>query len=974
MTPVLAPNLQNRLGALAQAVGADIKALNGKVLSGANLTLDTFHSVGAVGEPPFQNGWSAQPGYIVRFRKDPFGKVSLSGVLKPGSTGVAFTLPAGYAPAGKDRAFTGTGSTTTPPTIDVLTTGEVYVNAQGNSYVYIDVVEFDNEAITQVLAGPQGPKGDMGGNATVPMDTWHSVGNSGEPAFTNGWVNYGGYPALQFRKDPFGKVQLRGAVKNGTLGTSIFTLPLGYRPPAGVILSFMSYTSATTFAAFQVTYDGTVSCYYRNDFCDAAVIEFDTDTVTSAMVGPPGPQGVKGDPGQNLDMSAIVSVFGPSIPIGARAWTALPIPTDPTYLSITSAGGSPDFTRNADGSLTINRTGYYDMDISAMVVNGPSGDNLNMNLQVNSKVGSTPAANENVIAGTNATHGLSDDNFQTISSHVTLQFAAGTRLMPYIWISAAYSIRIASFSVVRTGAGPQGPQGPQGVPGNSITVPMDTWHIVGNAGEPAYTNLWLPNNFGYEVPAFRKDPLGRVHLRGTIRAGTINTNVFTLPVGYRPPFGLRFPQLSSALSGVTAADWGQINVQADGTVTAYGTNNAVISLDGISFDTASVTEMPTGPQGPKGDPGGNATVAMDTWHSIGTSGQPAFSSGWVNYGSTLATAAFRKDPMGKVQMRGRVMNGTAGLICTLPVGYRPSSLVQFTAPSNGAAGQIIGVAPDGTVVSSFVAGAGTSNWITLDVIEFDTDSVSLFAVGPQGPKGDAGGLAGVLRDLDGLNYTPQTFRSRLMFPNTNFHISDGGPSDGFGGGDFTKIDYGPTPTTVSPPTANVQDGTEFDVTVAPGVVWRMRMMSGRMVMVGGSPLTYSMQGENSAYAGFGSGQTFCVNASSKLLQWQLTPLVDVWVEVEFFMGLVQKMDAAYSYIQISPQISPAPPITAFSQTATRTQHAQVNQFEPYFVKARWGLTGGVAYAISCGGGISGGSWTYYQAANTISMQGKAWPR
>lgn len=52
------------------------------------------------------------------------------------------------------------------------------------------------------------------------------------PTFTNSWVNFGGvYQVAQYRKVG-DMVQLRGTIKTGTSGTSAFTLPTGYRPPA----------------------------------------------------------------------------------------------------------------------------------------------------------------------------------------------------------------------------------------------------------------------------------------------------------------------------------------------------------------------------------------------------------------------------------------------------------------------------------------------------------------------------------------------------------------------------------------------------------------------------------------------------------------------------------------------------------------------------------------------------------------------
>lgn len=62
-------------------------------------------------------------------------------------------------------------------------------------------------------------------------EPWHTVGNAGEPAFQNAWVNFGGGHAVAgFYKDPTGVVHLKGFVKNGVAGGTIFMLPEGYRP------------------------------------------------------------------------------------------------------------------------------------------------------------------------------------------------------------------------------------------------------------------------------------------------------------------------------------------------------------------------------------------------------------------------------------------------------------------------------------------------------------------------------------------------------------------------------------------------------------------------------------------------------------------------------------------------------------------------------------------------------------------------
>lgn len=62
-------------------------------------------------------------------------------------------------------------------------------------------------------------------------EAWRAIGASGQPAFEGLWVNSGGgSPTAAFLKDPNGFVWLRGAISNGTLTTTAFTLPAGYRP------------------------------------------------------------------------------------------------------------------------------------------------------------------------------------------------------------------------------------------------------------------------------------------------------------------------------------------------------------------------------------------------------------------------------------------------------------------------------------------------------------------------------------------------------------------------------------------------------------------------------------------------------------------------------------------------------------------------------------------------------------------------
>jgi hypothetical protein len=155
---------------------------------------------------------------------------------------------------------------------------------------------------------------------------------------------------------------------------------------------------------------------------------------------------------------------------------------------------------------------------------------------------------------------------------------------------------------------------------------MDPWHNVGAAGEPAFANGWVNNGAPYQVAAFRKDPLGKVQIRGLINGGTINQPAFTLPVGYRP-VGHQF--FASEGGGAYA----RFTINAtNGTVTP-GPGTGSIDLSNCEFDTDSVTAMPTGPTGPQG-PTGLSGVAR-TWRAADTASNKTAPASYGEISSAL---------------------------------------------------------------------------------------------------------------------------------------------------------------------------------------------------------------------------------------------------------------------------------------------------------------------------------------------------
>ncbi len=93
---------------------------------------------------------------------------------------------------------------------------------------------------------------------------------------------------------------------------------------------------------------------------------------------------------------------------------------------------------------------------------------------------------------------------------------------------------------------------------------------------------------------------------------------------------------------------------------------------------------------------------------------------WVNFGSGYNTAAFFKDPIGIVHLRGLIKGGTttAGtLLFTLPAGYRPAATEYFNVQAISGSTYVIGrvdVFSNGQV--QFQTGANTA--LSLDGLTF----------------------------------------------------------------------------------------------------------------------------------------------------------------------------------------------------------------------------------------------------------------
>ena len=126
------------------------------------------------------------------------------------------------------------------------------------------------------------------------------------------------------------------------------------------------------------------------------------------------------------------------------------------------------------------------------------------------------------------------------------------------------------------------------------------------------------------------------------------------------------------------------------------------------------------------------------------------------------------------------------------------------------------------------------------------------------------------------------------------------------------------------------------------------------------------------------------NGASNNLDLSYTPPVDAWWELSCMVGLIQKNDANWHYIQLIGRMSqgaipavsglhPAvAPVNPFSISTASAHNAL--PFVSLQTKVLVPLTAGVAYTAYWSLMTNGGNWSYYQGYEYLFAEGKAWSR
>lgn len=89
---------------------------------------------------------------------------------------------------------------------------------------------------------------------------------------------------------------------------------------------------------------------------------------------------------------------------------------------------------------------------------------------------------------------------------------------------------------------------------------------------PTLTNSWVNYGAPYENVKYRRNRMGQVEIKGTVKSGTMSSPIFTLPTGYRP---LGEKLYVTASFGTTAT----VHIDTNGGVLATSGDNQLINLD-----------------------------------------------------------------------------------------------------------------------------------------------------------------------------------------------------------------------------------------------------------------------------------------------------------------------------------------------------------------------------------------------------------
>lgn len=218
---------------------------------------------------------------------------------------------------------------------------------------------------------------------------------------------------------------------------------------------------------------------------------------------------------------------------------------------------------NADGSITIGVSSAAPSGTAGGVLSGTyPNPGFAVDMATQAELDSAIGTREPTItAGTTAQYWRGDKTWQDFSSSVRASVLTGLSVAVATAITAADSV-LSALGKLQAQI--------TSLSSSKADVTQASWTA------PTLINSWANLGSGYDPAGYYKDTIGEVHLRGTVKSGTVGASIFVLPVGFRPAFRFLVPVVSNYA-------FGSVQVQEDGNVIVATGSNVFLDLGGITF-------------------------------------------------------------------------------------------------------------------------------------------------------------------------------------------------------------------------------------------------------------------------------------------------------------------------------------------------------------------------------------------------------
>lgn len=210
-----------------------------------------------------------------------------------------------------------------------------------------------------------------------------------------------------------------------------------------------------------------------------------------------------------------------------------------------------------------------------------------------------------------------------------------------------------------------------------------------------YQNGWSTWDANWNPASYAVDGIGRVHMRGLMRGGTVTagTTIFSVP---------------SAILAPEYTHWVQVVNNGAGHLSSVATSSTVIAKNGSSTSFNSLDAMYYTSSRATG------TTCTTQWCAL------PLQNSWVHYGSPYSVPQYTKGSDGIVSLKGLIRSGTNANMATLPSGFCPKQRLLMTVVTADVWGRV-DMIPQSNGTCILQGSAYNTGWVSLDSFRYVAD-------------------------------------------------------------------------------------------------------------------------------------------------------------------------------------------------------------------------------------------------------------